>query len=232
MLHRNTHFLEFPSYTLYLTLLSNITRMILPIPHQKPSPPSPLLSNMTITTTTTTAATSDWQTLASRKRAALYDKIPPSWRLPSSTTAQFSATTSTSVLHIPRTSGILTPRDLDLTDNYTASSLVAMMLAKEASSYEVTLAFCKRAALAQQCVNCLTEIFFDKALERARECDAFLEREGRGMGPLHGLPISVKVCIPIIILYYSISLKPPFTKTITNITTSRTHLTFQESKRL
>ncbi|KAF2793225.1 amidase, partial [Melanomma pulvis-pyrius CBS 109.77] len=147
---------------------------------------------MTITTTTATAATSDWQTLASRKRAALYDKIPPSWRLPSSTTAQFSATTSTSVLHIPRTSGILTPRDLDLTDNHTASSLVAMMLAKEVSSYEVTLAFCKRAAIAQQCVNCLTEIFFDEALERARECDAFLEREGRGMGPLHGLPISVK----------------------------------------
>jgi Asp-tRNA(Asn)/Glu-tRNA(Gln) amidotransferase A subunit family amidase len=36
---------------------------------------------------------------------------------------------------------------------------------------------------------------FEEALARARECDAFLEREGKGMGALHGLPVSLKVSI-------------------------------------
>lgn len=40
--------------------------------------------------------------------------------------------------------------------------------------------------------NCLTEILFDSALERARELDAHLERTGKLLGPLHGLPISLK----------------------------------------
>ena len=40
--------------------------------------------------------------------------------------------------------------------------------------------------------NCLTEIFVERALARAREVDAFLKAHGRVMGPLHGLPISLK----------------------------------------
>jgi amidase len=62
-----------------------------------------------------------------------------------------------------------------------------------ATSVEVTTALCKRAAIAQQCVNCLTEIFFEEAMARAKECDEYLKKNGRPMGPLHGLPISLKV---------------------------------------
>ena len=40
--------------------------------------------------------------------------------------------------------------------------------------------------------NCLTEIFIDKALERAKELDQHLEQTGQVYGPLHGLPISLK----------------------------------------
>jgi amidase len=40
--------------------------------------------------------------------------------------------------------------------------------------------------------NCLTEVFFDDAIAQAAELDAFLAREGRPVGPLHGLPISLK----------------------------------------
>ena len=53
-------------------------------------------------------------------------------------------------------------------------------------------AFCKRAAIAQQLTNCLTEIMFDSAVERAKELDAHFARTGRPLGPLHGLPISMK----------------------------------------
>jgi Asp-tRNA(Asn)/Glu-tRNA(Gln) amidotransferase A subunit family amidase len=41
-------------------------------------------------------------------------------------------------------------------------------------------------------VNCLTEIFFDQALARAKELDEYLAKNGQPMGPLHGLPISLK----------------------------------------
>jgi len=74
----------------------------------------------------------------------------------------------------------------------------------ELKSYDVTLAFCKRAAIAQQLINCCTEIMFEEALVRAKECDEFLKKEGRVMGTLHGLPISLKVrniCVPLQDIY-------------------------------
>ena len=40
--------------------------------------------------------------------------------------------------------------------------------------------------------NCLTEIFVERALARARELDRILKTTGRVAGPLHGLPISLK----------------------------------------
>ncbi len=41
-------------------------------------------------------------------------------------------------------------------------------------------------------VNCLTEIFFDEGLARAAELDRILAETGKPVGPLHGLPISLK----------------------------------------
>lgn len=40
--------------------------------------------------------------------------------------------------------------------------------------------------------NCLTEIFIDRALARARELDVYLSTHGTVIGPLHGLPVSLK----------------------------------------
>ena len=40
--------------------------------------------------------------------------------------------------------------------------------------------------------NCLSEIFFDRALTRAHELDEHLKRTGKPVGPLHGLAISLK----------------------------------------
>lgn len=41
-------------------------------------------------------------------------------------------------------------------------------------------------------INCCTEFLTEEALTRARELDEHLARTGRPVGPLHGLPISVK----------------------------------------
>ena len=40
--------------------------------------------------------------------------------------------------------------------------------------------------------SCLTETFFSRALERAEYLDNYLQREGKPLGPLHGLPVSIK----------------------------------------
>lgn len=135
----------------------------------------------------------DWRTLAASKRESVYARIPKEWRLSPSQTSQYTETSGISVLDVPRTCGILTEKELDITENYDATDLVKMMAEGQFSSTEVVTAFCKRAAVAQQCVSCLTEIMFEEALARARECDDFLKKEGKVMGPLHGLPISLKV---------------------------------------
>ena len=41
-------------------------------------------------------------------------------------------------------------------------------------------------------LNCLHEIFFDVALESARALDAYYAQHGKPIGPLHGLPVSLK----------------------------------------
>ena len=41
-------------------------------------------------------------------------------------------------------------------------------------------------------VNCVTELLSERALARARELDRHLKEKQQPVGPLHGLPISVK----------------------------------------
>lgn len=49
---------------------------------------------------------------------------------------------------------------------------------------EVTEAICKRAAIAHQLTNCLTEIFFEEALARAKSLDEHLRKDGKPIGPV------------------------------------------------
>lgn len=134
----------------------------------------------------------DWKQLALSKRVATFNKIPKNWLLPIEQASQYSETNPISVLDVPRSCSILTEKELDITENHDATDLVALMAKGELSSVEVTTAFCKRASIAHQTTNCLTEIMFDEALARAHECDEHLKRKGRLIGPLHGLPISLK----------------------------------------
>lgn len=42
--------------------------------------------------------------------------------------------------------------------------------------------------------NCVTEVLYPEAMERAKYLDDYLVNTGRTIGPLHGLPISLKDC--------------------------------------
>ncbi|KAL4912660.1 amidase signature domain-containing protein [Aspergillus aurantiobrunneus] len=132
----------------------------------------------------------DWQEKAQRKRDELAGKIPLEWRVPSALLDK--AASLDNILDIPRQTGILTERELDITETLDATALLGRLLNGEFSAYEVTVAFCKRAAVSQQLTCCLTEIFFDQAIARAKELDRRFAETGKLTGPLHGIPISLK----------------------------------------
>lgn len=93
-----------------------------------------------------------WQEKAAAYRAAALDKIPKEWRLPTSITNSVSETSDQCVLDIPRTCGLLTAEELDITENHDAVALAELLAKGKLTSVAVTTAFCKRAAIAQQLV--------------------------------------------------------------------------------
>lgn len=128
-----------------------------------------------------------YEAIAAQKRAEQQSKIPKEWLLKS-----LPPTSQTDIRSIAASSGILTTKELEITQSADATSLIHALRDKQYTALSVATAFCKRAAIAQQLTNCLTEIFFDRALKRAKELDEYFETTGRPIGPLHGLPISLK----------------------------------------
>lgn len=87
-----------------------------------------------------------WEEIAEAKRAALAEQIPPEYRVP---TDRLPPESQLDVTTWPRESGWFSPKELDITDS-TASHILKKIAAKDWSAEEVTRAFCKRAAAAQQ----------------------------------------------------------------------------------
>ncbi|KAF2105042.1 amidase [Rhizodiscina lignyota] len=137
-------------------------------------------------------AIQDYKEVSKHKLQANAALIPKEWVLAAEYLKNVNAESDLNVLDVPSKCGILSEKELELTGNYDATALLEKIAGKEVSSYEVVLAFCKRAAIAQQLTNCLTEIMFEEALIRAKQCDEYLAKNGKVMGPLHGLPISLK----------------------------------------
>lgn len=130
----------------------------------------------------------NWEKIAKAKQAALAESIPSEYRIPKDLLppdSQLDVTTW------PKQSGWFSQKELEITGS-TASEILQKIASKAWSSEDVTKAFCKRAAAAQQLTNCLSDAFFNEAIKSAKALDDHLQRTGNLVGPLHGLPISLK----------------------------------------
>ena len=129
-----------------------------------------------------------WEERAAAKRAEILSKIPSEWKLNDSDLALAGKTRKLTGEFIEQ---FLGAEDIVITSKDTVE-LVDAIKERSLTAVQVATSFCKRAAVAHQINNCLHEIFFDQALERAKYLDEYQAKHGTTMGPLHGLPISLK----------------------------------------
>ncbi|KAK5687793.1 hypothetical protein LTS12_028985, partial [Elasticomyces elasticus] len=131
--------------------------------------------------------TISWKQKAQAKRQATLDAIPQKWKL----SAPIPPATEMRDITGAFIQQFLTAREIEITET-DAVEITEYTTTGKWSAVEVTEAFCHRAALAHQMVNCLHEIFFEDALEAARQLDEYYAQYKRPLGPLHGLPVSLK----------------------------------------
>ncbi|KAG5788193.1 hypothetical protein H9Q69_012737 [Fusarium xylarioides] len=131
----------------------------------------------------------EWQDIVTRKRHHQASLIPKQWSI-EVTDPQDDYSPLKELL----SSSKLTPMELDLTDytKHDAVEILSLLATSSVTAKSLTTSFCKRAAVAHSLTNFITEVNFDQAIHRAAELDEHLKRTGTPVGPLHGLPITVK----------------------------------------
>lgn len=70
--------------------------------------------------------------------------------------------------------------------------LLKAIASKKYTALEVASAYMHASVLAQRVLNCVTEFLPEMAFNTAVSLDKYLEEHGKTVGPLHGLPISMK----------------------------------------
>ncbi|THV46969.1 hypothetical protein BGAL_0345g00040 [Botrytis galanthina] len=134
---------------------------------------------------------STWQAIATRRQQEIFSSIPSEWILPA------DLLRSKRPLDLVKACGLLNEREIKIVYS-TAVDLLEKMRTREYTAVEVTTAFCKASAVAHQATNCLAWTMYSSALAHAAKLDAHMTQTGSPIGPLHGLPISVKEHIYLI----------------------------------
>lgn len=86
---------------------------------------------------------------------------------------------------------VLDAKTLEITEK-PVEVLLAELSSGKLTSVDALEAFLKRAVLAHQLTNCCVQFLIPYARDLAKKADEHLAKTGKTLGPLHGLPISLK----------------------------------------
>ena len=131
---------------------------------------------------------SSWEDLAEKKRNHLASLIPEPWRIP---VGQLPDPSERNMVAFMEKCGLLNSEEYMITQ-LTLEQLANRIATGNLTAIQVCQAYCHRAAIAHQLVNCLVEINFEDAMEQAKKLDEFYQNHGKPVGPLHGIPVSLK----------------------------------------
>ncbi|TFY68878.1 hypothetical protein EVJ58_g748 [Rhodofomes roseus] len=134
----------------------------------------------------------DYESIAKSERARLDASIPANLHLPS----ELLANLPKDVSGVPETCGLLTEEQIRIT-RFDGTALAQEIASGKITAVDAVTAVASRAAIAEQLTHPLTEFFLDEALERARQLDEIYRTTGKTVGPLHGVPISIKSQIDV-----------------------------------
>lgn len=127
-----------------------------------------------------------WEDRVADKKQRILADIPEDFNHPE---LSYSLEDTASVQDIPLK--YLSKRELEITA-LDAAELVASIKNRKYTSVEALNAFTHRAVIAHRLLNCCLAFPYSAALERAQKLDEHLAQTGETVGPLHGLPVSVK----------------------------------------
>lgn len=124
-------------------------------------------------------------------RKALNDAILPEYSTDLPAPATQLAEEQFNAVKYLKDKKLLTDEEFEITDS-TAAFIASKIAKGEWTSVQVFKAFAKRATIAHQFTNCALDIFTEEGLERAQYLDDYFKKNGKTIGILHGLPISLK----------------------------------------
>lgn len=94
------------------------------------------------------ASEPEWKILSSRKKQALHDAIPREWLI-----SLLPISEHPSVIDVPRKCGLLTERELEITETTDVGIILRNLRTSVWTAVETTRAFYKRAVIAHQLVR-------------------------------------------------------------------------------
>lgn len=106
--------------------------------------------------------TTDYLEIARSKREHRQRRIPKAWLLSQ------DQLQSSDIRNVPKHCGILDHREIHITQDCDAVDIVNGIANRSLSAKEVTIAFCKRAAIAQQLVSLQCVWSWEKASDHKR----------------------------------------------------------------